>query len=102
MTAAPSMVERVARAICEAERMNPGDALGGWVHWQDAARAAIEAMREPDERMLSDACGYTDFLLPEGFDRSPQGYMQEMKLAWHLMIDRAVLDSVDAALKGEG
>jgi hypothetical protein len=45
------MVERVARAICEAERMNPDDKLGGWRHWQDAARAAIEAMREPTEAM---------------------------------------------------
>ena len=41
------MIERVARAICIAERMNPDDKLGGWVHWQEAARAAIEATREP-------------------------------------------------------
>jgi len=37
-------VERVARAICEAETMNPDDALGGWVHWIDAAKAAIDAV----------------------------------------------------------
>lgn len=46
-----AMVERVARAICESELMNPDDVLGGWLHWQDAARAAIEAMREPTEAM---------------------------------------------------
>ena len=46
------MVERVARAICCAERMNPDDKLGGWIHWQDAARAAIAAMREPTEHMM--------------------------------------------------
>lgn len=45
------MVERVARAICESEKMNPDDALGGWKHWTEAARAAIEAMREPTEDM---------------------------------------------------
>ena len=47
------MVERVARAICESEKMNPDDKLGGWIHWVNAARAAIEAMREPTDEMLS-------------------------------------------------
>jgi hypothetical protein len=46
------MIEKVARAICEEERMNPDDALGGWVHWAPAARAAIEAMREPTEAIM--------------------------------------------------
>ena len=36
-------IERVARAICVSEKMNPDDVLGGWVHWKDAALAAIEA-----------------------------------------------------------
>lgn len=36
-------IERVARAICEAERMNPDDPLGGWKHWTEPARAAIDA-----------------------------------------------------------
>lgn len=49
------MIERVARAICEAERMNPDDALGGWVHWTDAARAAIGAMRDPTVGMVASA-----------------------------------------------
>lgn len=39
------LVERVARAICESEKMNPDDPLGGWRHWIDAANAAIRAMR---------------------------------------------------------
>lgn len=38
-------IEKVARAICQAEKMNPDDALGGWVHWVDAANAAIAAVR---------------------------------------------------------
>lgn len=37
-------VEKVARAICEAEKMNPDDPLGGWVHWTAAAEAAIAVM----------------------------------------------------------
>lgn len=36
------MVERVARAIKDAEQM----------HWNDMARAAIEAMREPTAKMV--------------------------------------------------
>ncbi len=39
-------VERVARAICAAEKMNPDEALGGWRHWTTAADAAIAAVRE--------------------------------------------------------
>jgi hypothetical protein len=40
------VVEVVARAICEAEKMNPDDALGGWVHWTEAATAAIDAYHD--------------------------------------------------------
>lgn len=47
-----SMVEHVARAICESERMNPDDAMGGWLHWKDASVAAIRAMREPTDQMI--------------------------------------------------
>lgn len=46
-----TMVERVARAICVAERMNPDDKLGGWIHWIEAALAAIREMREPNDAM---------------------------------------------------
>jgi hypothetical protein len=74
------MIERVARAICEAERMNPDDALGGWVHWQEAARAAIEAMREPSEEMLF--AGHRAIKAP---DR-----MLPSRAAWLAMIDVAV------------
>jgi hypothetical protein len=38
-------VERVARAICEAEKINPDDALGGWIHWKEAAMAALRVMK---------------------------------------------------------
>jgi hypothetical protein len=39
---AATMVERVARAIEEAQQM----------HWNDMARAAIAAMREPTDSMV--------------------------------------------------
>lgn len=80
------MVERVARAICESEKMNPDDALGGWIHWQDAARAAIEAMREPTEAMLLVRC---DPLLRLGDEATPR-VMQWRNGFWHGMIDEAL------------
>ena len=55
------MVERVARAICRAGGKNPDEvmlSLGGektlmWEAFEDVARAAIEAMREPTEAMTA-------------------------------------------------
>ena len=47
-----SMIERVARAISDAEQENPGDYN---VMRRAQARAAIEAMREPTPAMLA-AC----------------------------------------------
>lgn len=60
------MVERVARAIASTRGRDPDDTAGGphpggtWLEkgepwWRgdvDAARAAIEAMREPTEKMI--------------------------------------------------
>jgi len=44
------MVERVAREICK----NAGHVTDRhWQHYTNAARAAIEAMREPTERMIA-------------------------------------------------
>jgi hypothetical protein len=49
------MVERVARALCINDRCDPELTApeGGWRLWEDAARAAIEAMREPTEAMMA-------------------------------------------------
>lgn len=52
-----TMVERVARAIIIAECGGRVDSfsrslLDGWKEWEDVARAAIEAMREPTDGML--------------------------------------------------
>lgn len=74
MTDIPPMVERVARALCLAasRRLQAGiaadptmakywmsdehvmrDVENGWHHCVPAARAAIEAMREPTEEMIA-------------------------------------------------
>lgn len=59
------MVEKVARAICEDIWRDPDDATGGcspsgvqlyegekaWTSFEELARAAIEAMREPTQAM---------------------------------------------------
>jgi len=65
------MVERVARALCERCGVLPDDMAGGtwdggsyaagepaWTTWKDDARAAIEAMRDPTEAMVTagDSC----------------------------------------------
>lgn len=43
MTKIPNkLIEKVARAICSAERMSD-DALGGWRYWTETAEAAIGA-----------------------------------------------------------
>jgi len=70
-----TMIERVARAICQEEV----GALDYWETYLPLARAAIAAMREPTERMS--AAAY------------PKGRILAGKKAWQAMID--------AALKGE-
>lgn len=62
-----TMVERVARALAREhflidEDARPGEAdydawltskvAGAWLHWKGAARAAIEAMREPGSALM--------------------------------------------------
>ncbi len=74
------MVEIVARAICVAAKMNPDDAMGGWVHWKEEARAAIEAMREPTEAMIE----YADKNTRAGHDG------EDLHAVWVAMIDPAL------------
>ncbi len=53
-------IERMARAICEAERMNPDDPLGGWRHWTEAARAALDTSFDiAAERLEGMSCNST-------------------------------------------
>jgi len=74
------MIERVARAICRAE-YGPGDA--GWANQIPAARAAIEAMREPTEGMLD-----------KGAVAEGDGNLAQQALnIWAAMIDAALSPS---------
>lgn len=75
-----SMVERVARVLCKADRcdpdqLEPGDAAGIdghlsngdpahflWREWSDRARLVIEAMREPTDAMKEESFGSDPFL----------------------------------------
>jgi hypothetical protein len=75
------MIERVARAICEA-KLWPGawekETEGNREEWRMLARAAIEAMREPTDAML--ACGEQ-----WGLPSDPMGLKR-----WQEMIDAAL------------
>lgn len=90
-----SMVERVARTIYEGRRES-----GVWIHpkhndwskchsltkkrWLQVARAAIDAMREPTDKMARAAATYPD-------DQGYGGLSEtEASIAWHAMIDAAL------------
>lgn len=110
---AVEMIERVARALCEAEghkpdQLEPGDAVGIdgymgngdpahflWREWSDKARAAIGAMREPTEAMVLTqgksrpdlARTETQRSCAERLNRSVQIMAVE---TWHEMIEAAL------------
>lgn len=75
-----SMVERVARAICDSANGEHG--CGGFcqavVNYGDAARAAIEAMREPTRDMIARGSWHRD----------------NERLFWQAMIDTALNEQV--------
>ena len=98
MTDTPEMIERVARALCWAQKLDP-DALcyndrageGGrqmrWTWWVKEARAAIEAMREPTGYMAEIGT------LGPGCDRVEAGVKivaSRHVESWHRMIDAAL------------
>jgi len=97
-----SMVELVARAICSTELMNPDDKFGGWVHWTEAARAAIAAMREPTPDMISAAANTpgmaaVNALVLNVFARTGSDVLAghnpvPLVQAWQAMIDAALAD----------
>lgn len=77
------MIERVARAICRAGICGPRDHLNeqedrNWRKFELEARAAIAAMREPTEAMITaaDVEVHSDFLPPH--------------MTWERMIDAAL------------
>lgn len=91
-----SMVERVARAICDGrwdaehfnETANGEEPEEQREYWRGIARAAIEAMREP-----------TDAMVEAGFDAGDdtvQGYSEnaDPQDTWQSMIDAAINEQV--------
>ena len=90
------MVERVARAICEADGVDPdkeicgmgvqlpiGELAPAWRARLKQARAAIEAMREPTEAMTNQEG------LHWGYSCHVCGGLKE---GWQAMIDDALKD----------
>lgn len=82
------MVERVARGIAGADGCDDAgwDAMMAWSleYYRGRARAAIEAMREPTERMVASATW------PMIYDSSGAGTNRSPRQAWELMIDEAL------------
>lgn len=87
-----SMIERVARSLCEAQRQLPGDPTWETTCARDLyrveARAAIEAMREPTTAMIWNGgrAGRGDPWF-NGMDVRPEVGASSV---WALMIDAAL------------
>lgn len=88
-----AMIERVAEAIRLAGEGCQSGAV--YVDPQAAARAAIEAMREPTEGMHEAAEGisvyYDDFSCGDGnITLGSPGYRQKFNQVWRQLIDAAL------------
>jgi hypothetical protein len=78
------LVERVARAICTANGVDPdiehadkfGEILVNWMNFEPQARAAIAAMREPTEAMIKAGTAH--------------GGQTNTDVIWQAMIDAAL------------
>lgn len=84
-----TMLERMARAICAVEGNNEAD----WPDFMNAARAALQAIREPDEAMqnvgVDAATGVFDGWVDEG----------QVNILFTAMID-AILNNPSRDTKG--
>lgn len=86
-----SMIERVALAICN---MNPGSGAT----YEEAARAAIEAMREPSTGLHEAAneisVYYDDFSCGDGnITLGIDGYPDKFNRVWSDLIDAALKET---------
>lgn len=81
------VVERVARAIAKANAISPDevDYFGApvWIGWKPAARAAIEAMREPTMHMKQEA---GDAIVVGCCNLQ----LRDAEAVWKIMIDAAL------------
>jgi hypothetical protein len=84
------IIERAARAMAASrgydwDGKDKGKEYANHGYWLECARAAIEALREPDEKMLE---GPWTFNPAETSGMPPTQAM--MKLVWQAMIDQAL------------
>lgn len=98
MTAAPGMVEVVARAMA-ANNVRGND---NWRDWLVEARAAIEAMREPTDAMLAATVPFPEHLVRERNAPDYEKRMAAATLAERMGVRSEWQQMIDAALKGEG
>lgn len=70
-------LERVAKAI--------QDKMDGSVDDLELARAAIQALREPDDRLLFAADGWSDLVMGDGGDAEAR--RKEFRMIWKVQID---------------
>ena len=98
-----TMVERVARAICIKNDYEPdGDYMGvpAWTLFVDSARAAIEAMREPNDRMIGAyvSCIRGSARGRETANKDVRGmHAGKARVRWSAMIDAALAEESDNA-----
>ena len=85
------MIERVARALHDMHGAGPAYELAA-DDWRDMARAAIEAMREPTQKMR--LAGIAEYSRP---DPTPEHESTLIfNAVWRAMADAALLSKVDA------
>ena len=92
---AESMIERVARALFEADYPNPGEVEeGSWetgrVSYLQSARAAIDAMREPTDAMKSAAKAYRDEWPQDQVDEPADFFAETFTKQWDAALDAAL------------
>jgi hypothetical protein len=95
-----SMVERVAKAICAANGIDPDEPVHGggmewsaWQEWEDEARAAIAEMREPTKWMRDEGMRAHMKALYTGktsIDSGIDDGLKAVDLIWPAMLDAAL------------
>lgn len=82
------MIDKVALAMKDKRReliAQPLDRI-----WPDLAKAAIEALMSPTDKMMRIGEGYCDFIMPEGFHNSPEERVNELKCGYQVALGVAL------------
>ena len=93
-----NIIEKLARAAWEAEsdEFNPWDSLDAdeKANVSNVVHAVLQTLHDNiTPEMVYIAEGYSDFIMPDGFDNSTEARRAEMK--------RAIQTAIATALKGE-